>query len=386
VRRHLVGSFVIAALCAVTLALVAGGATAAQAAPPTEPLVPLNSSFEQAGDTWLLVPMGHLSSFLNTFWQLFVRSPTASGWVTVTPPGVADNGGLAVTAEGDHVLAGFLPSQDLRFSPLGSSTDSGQSWQGTYFPEALRADPDALSAGADGAVLALGRAKGATVLVRGAGSSSWRTLTTLDKLDHTRAGGLCGIARLTAVAVAPDGDELVGATCLRDGGSAVFALDGDTARPIAATIGGAEVSVLRLVATPNGVTGLFAAESAGKTELRAGWLATGARSFALSAPLALGSDALVATGTTALGGVFVLVGGPHGQRELAAVDPGSPEPAWDVLPPPPRGTVGAALANGRIDAVTVHNSILIDYTLDPGNDTWVSSQRLQVPIQYGSSS
>jgi hypothetical protein len=384
--RRLVGSFVAAALCTVALALAPADMTAAPAARPTGPPVPLNSSFEQAGDSWLVVPMGHLSSFLNTFWQLFVRSPTGSGWVTVTPPGVADNGGLAVTGGGDGVLAGFLPSQDLTFSPLGSSTDAGQSWQGAYFPEALSADPDALSAGTDGAVLALGRANGATVLGKRAGSSSWRTLTTLKKLGHTRAGGLCGIARLTAVAVAPDGDELVGAACLRDGGSAVFALSGDTARPIVAAIGGADVSVLRLMATPNGVSGLFAAQSAGGTELRAGWLATGARSFALSAPLALGSGTLVATGATGLGGVFVLVGRPHAERELAEVDPGSPAPSWDVLPPPPRGTVGAAFANGRTDAVTVHNSILIDYTLDPGHDTWVRSQRLQVPIQYGSSS
>ncbi len=386
-RRRLVGSLVVAALSVIAPVVTASGATAAGTTQRSAPAAPLNSSFEQAGDTWLVVPMGHLSNLLNTFWQLLVRSPTGSGWATVTPPGVADNGGLAVTAVGGRVLAGFLTSQDLTFSPLGSSTDAGRSWQGSYFPEALSAVPDALATATDGASLALGQAKSGTVLTTGIGTGSWQRLTTLGELNRTRAGARCGIARLTAVAVAPDGDELVGAACHRSDAAAAFALNGGSVHPLVAPISGTAVSVLRLVSTPSGVAGLFSAQRGSSTQLRAGWLATGASTFALSAPLTLGSGKrLVATGATAAGGMFVLLGaGQHGEPELVDVDPGSATPSWDVLPTPPRGTVGAAFSNGRTDAVTVHDSTLIDYTLDQASHTWVISQRLHVNIQYGSS-
>jgi hypothetical protein len=45
----------------------------------------------------------------------------------------------------------------------------------------------------------------------------------------------------------------------------------------------------------------------------------------------------------------------------------------------------AAFSAGRIDAVTVQSSTLIDYTLDQSSATWVRSQVVHVPIQYGSS-
>jgi len=374
----------VAALALIGGAVTPSGATAATSRPVES--APLNSSFEQSGDTWLVVPMGNLSNFLNTFWQLLVRSPTGSGWVTVTPPGVADNGGLAVTGVDNAVVAGFMPSQDLTFSPLGSTDDAGASWHGAYFPEALSDVPDALATGANGVGLALGRRDGGTVLWA-SGAGSWRTLTTLSKLDQARAGARCRMARMTAVAVAPDGDELVGGSCVRAGGSAVFALSGGSVQPIAVRAPGARVSVLRLLSVPGRVVGLFAIAHGRRTDLVAGWLADGARSFSLSAPLALPSDErLVATGSTAEGGVFVLLGrGPQDGRELAEVDPGSTTPSWDVLPGPPGGTLGAAFSNGRIDAVTVNGSTLIDYTLDQGDQTWVQSQRLHVPIQYGSS-
>jgi hypothetical protein len=48
--------------------------------------------------------------------------------------------------------------------------------------------------------------------------------------------------------------------------------------------------------------------------------------------------------------------------------------------------LGAAFSPGRIDAVTVHSSTLIDYAFDESTMTWVRSQAVHVPIQYGSSS
>jgi hypothetical protein len=48
--------------------------------------------------------------------------------------------------------------------------------------------------------------------------------------------------------------------------------------------------------------------------------------------------------------------------------------------------LGAAFSPGRIDAVTVHSSTLIDYVFDETSSTWVRAQVVHVPIQYGSSS
>jgi len=85
------------AAVAVSIGLIAPVTAAVAVAPASGASAmvsaPITSAFAQGNDTWLVVPMGHLSHFINTFWQLFVRTPTDNGWVTVTPPGVADNGG-----------------------------------------------------------------------------------------------------------------------------------------------------------------------------------------------------------------------------------------------------------------------------------------------------
>ena len=64
----------------------------------------------------------------TSFWQLFVRPATASRWSLVTPPGVADNGGLVAAGGGTSLVVGFRPSQNLVFSPLATSTDAGRNW------------------------------------------------------------------------------------------------------------------------------------------------------------------------------------------------------------------------------------------------------------------
>ena len=71
--------------------------------------------------------MGGSAASKKNFWQLFVRPAGASRWSLVTPEGVADNGGL-VAAGGTSLLVGFRPSQDLAFSPLATSADTGRNW------------------------------------------------------------------------------------------------------------------------------------------------------------------------------------------------------------------------------------------------------------------
>jgi hypothetical protein len=376
---------------------MAAAAPAASATDGALVSAPISTSLVQGDETWLVVPMGHLGDFLNTFWQLFVRSSSGDGWVTVTPPGVADNGGLVITdGPNGGLLAGFLPNQDLIFSPLSVTTDGGHTWTGVYFPQGLAAVPDALGGATSGSTLGLGRSTSGTLLETGVdltSLSSWRSVTTAGHLGHSAPGTRCGVSRLTAIAQGPPGVALIGASCTRRGVVGLFHVAGGdvsaVAVPASSTLAGATVSVLRLVPTATGVAMLLAAhERSGRTALVAGWLATAAQSVRLSRPIPVPLSAkLVASGTTPGGGLFVLLQPPGGRApELADIaPPGSGQSAWDVPPAPPRGTLGVAFSPGRIDAVTVQSSTLTDFSLD-SSGTWVQSQVVKVPIQYGSSS
>jgi hypothetical protein len=392
-------------LVAVVAAIVLGliGSVVITASPgsasPNGPVVaPLSSAFSQGDDAWLVVPMGHLSDFLNTFWQLFVRTPTDDGWVTVTPPGVADNGGLVVTDGPDGgLLAGFLANQDLTFSPLSLTTDAGHTWTAVYFPQSLAKVPDAIGGSTAGVSFGLGRSGRGSLLGTGTQPSplsSWHSVITAGRLGRSAAGIRCGVEQLTATAVASNGAPLVGASCARPGIVGLFAVGPAGVKAVTFSrspiVADATISVLRLVPTSAGIALLLAAqERSGRTALVAGWLSDPGKTAVVSAPLPVGfGSSLLASGTTPGGGLFVLLQPPNrSSPELADIPaPGAGQPAWDVPPSPPRGTLGVAFSPGRIDAVTVHFSTLIDYVFDQSSSTWVRSQVVQVPIQYGSSS
>ena len=119
-------------LIAAAMAAGCGAVPAASTAPPAVPAVPppLATSFaDGTGPGWTIVDMGGSAAEENNFWELFTRSPGSAAWRLATPLGVADNGGLVVAGTGgESLLTGFLPSQDLTFSPLAASGDSGASW------------------------------------------------------------------------------------------------------------------------------------------------------------------------------------------------------------------------------------------------------------------
>ena len=104
----------------------AGRAGAAPSAPAVT--VPLSTSLVTSQGTWAIAVMGGSAASEDDFWQLFVRPTGAGQWSEVTPPGVADNGGLVAAGTGTSLVIGFRPSQDLAFSPLATSTDAGRNW------------------------------------------------------------------------------------------------------------------------------------------------------------------------------------------------------------------------------------------------------------------
>ena len=136
---------------------------------------------------------------------------------------MASNGGVAAAVTGaSSAAAGFRPSQDLTFSPVATSTDSGGSWSaGSPVTAGLASDPDALAAGPAGRLIAL--TSNSTVAVQSQSQAAWTTLATERQIAASPAGRTCGLTRLTAVAFTPQGTPMVAGACDRTSAPGIFA-------------------------------------------------------------------------------------------------------------------------------------------------------------------
>lgn len=359
---------------------------------PPQLRVPLATAVTTPAGSWAVVAMGHLSDPLNTFWELFFLAPGASRWSLVTPPGVADNGGLVAGVPFfGPVAIGFEPSQQLHYSPLALSSDGGAHWTPALMPTALSAAPDALAyepAGpaVPGRALALVRTLGGQVLAGPASLIGWAPLVSGRAL-MALAGRSCGIEGLDAVAFGPGGGPMVGTGCRRPGQVGIFTLQGglwrQTGPTLSAPLAGSPTEMLRLDVSGSAITGLVADSNGAGSRLLAVWR-HGGGSWSASAPLPIGpSQTLLSTAFGVGGELAVLVAGPGKNRTPEEVAPGRP---WIRLPLLPPGTTTVApMGNGSIDAFDVHGSHLRVYTLAAGANTWISSQSMDVPIAYGSS-
>ena len=167
-----------AAVPAASVAATTAATTTGAPVPPTL-RAPLATALTTPTGSWAVVAMGHTGQLVNTFWQLLFRAPGASSWRLVTPPGVADNGGLVLSVGSDGAATvGFEPSQQLRYSPLALSTDNGATWAPALVPGSLVAAPDALAvaSGNPGGALALVRGSAVRVLARGGRRLQWQPL------------------------------------------------------------------------------------------------------------------------------------------------------------------------------------------------------------------
>ena len=359
---------------------------------PAPLLVPLASSFSTPDGTWVDVPMGRVGQLVNTFWQTFVLRPSSSRWTLVTPPGVADNGGLVSTSSSNgRVLAGFEASQLLGYSPLAETADAGRSWSAGLVPARLAATPDALALSSQGGMLALLGSDGGSVLSSTGNPSVWHTLVRATALRRSPAGRNCGLLRLGAVAFAPDGSPLVGATCDGGGRAGVFARVGASwvLEPLRLPGGRSSVGeTLRLSSSGGPTSALVELDGVRRVALVGAWpLAAG--SWSASRPLALPARTrLVASGTLGSGAVFVLLATVSSLR-LETTGLPRAGAAWQELPAPPPGTAAAAFSGAagatRVDAFVAHGSTLTDDVLDLRSRRWVRSQTIEVPITYGSS-
>jgi hypothetical protein len=378
-------------LAGLTACASASAKVATTSVPP--PTTPLATSLVTTQGGWATMVMGGSAANENNFWQLIVRLPGASTWSLVTPPGVADNGGLVAAGSATSLLIGFRPSQDLAFSPLASSGNVGKTWATGLLNAALASVPDALSIGTGGQDLAL--LSNGTVDV-GSANGSWSTLTTLKALAASAPGRACGLQDVTAVSFWGDGSYVVAGDCTRAGVVGVFRdTDGtwEAAGPeLPAAYAGQPVRVLRL----SGTTVLLQAGP----DLLATWL----NGTQWSVPQALTDAGTVqssgfgpgdATAWVLLSdgrAATIINGSSQGWSELPRVPAGTavlaaPGPLSDPSartaalptggnrPPGPTGAWQALAASGK--RLTV-------WTLEGAS--WTKKQVIEVPIQYGSSS
>jgi hypothetical protein len=372
-----------------------GSAAASRSGPgPAAALPQLATSVSVAGGTsWAVVLMGSSAAQQNNFWQLFARPAAASKWRQVTPAGVADNGGLVVGITGPSALvSGFRPSQDLAFSPLAVTANSGTSWSAGHPVSRGLADvADALAADPAGQLIAV-TSSGTAELGSHLGAA-WTRLTSTPALARTPAGRACGLTRLTAAAFGAAAAVMLAGRCDRPGIAGIFTLRGGSWQPAgpvipAALTGGAKrIEVLRLVTLGTQTEALLEAGTGSAATVLAAWSADGGAHWQLSPPLrpATGRDqaaSAVESASFGPGGTagLILAGG---RGEILA-GPGTP---WRALPALPRWTAVLVVGSGgRLDALTAHGRALADWRLQPGPGSWSQVQQLSITIPYGSSS
>ena len=350
--------------------------------PPTV-TAPLSTSLVTAQGTWAVAVMGGSAASHNNFWQLFVRPAGASRWSLVTPEGVADNGGLVAAGASTSLIVGFRPSQNLAYSPLASSTDTGKNWTPGLLDAGLADTPGAMAVSPSGQTLALLQ-DGTIQTAPTAGAAAagrWTPLTTLNALAASAPGRSCGLTSVVAVSFGPNKDPMAAGSCARPGVAGVFTDTGGTWRSAGLALAGKglgqdTVQVLGLGATADGNVALLAA---GNSLLAAWWNGT---RWTVSDPVAASpvtASTVTALGFGADGSAWLLLGG--GRAETIGGTGGS----WQALPPVPPGTATLAPGTGgTYDALAVSGSRLTVWRLAQG--AWAKVQLITVPIVYGSSS
>jgi hypothetical protein len=366
-------------------ALVLAGCGSARPAAATTPLYartarvvtgPLSTSFVNARGSWAIVPMGGSVAGNETFWELFTEPEKASGWSEVTPPGVADNGGLVAASQqqATSVTIGFRASQGLVFSPTATSADAGRTWAPDVLEYGLADTPDALSTGTSGESAAL--FGNGVIATQAAPGGAWSPVTTVGQLAASPAGRMCQLTGVDAVAVDQQAGVLVGGDCARPGIAGILSYAGgswtyDPPR-LPGQYGGDQIQVLRM--------------SSQALLLRAGtdllilWRTTSG--WSAPAVLAGAGPAMVAAGFGSGLAAWVLLSGGRAQTITG------PSGSWQQLPAVPAGTAALAQdespAGQGLDALAVSGDTLTVWR-DTAR-TWAKAQAINVPIVAGSSS
>jgi hypothetical protein len=378
--------------------LAACGGSASSASPDTtapadggQAGVSLATSLSTAHDSWAVLPV----SSGPAFWEVFARPSGSAFWRLVTPPGVADTGGLVASGDGNSSLTvAVRPSDKLVFSPLAATSDGGSSWSaGGPIDSAVAASPDALAA--DGSKLIALLSDGA-IETSANGGSSWSALAEPGAIAASPAGKSCGGAvRVTSISFGTAGSQvLAGGSCGTSGTTVFSYTPGNGWQRLGKPAGGQLVRLSAGVALVRGAAGLSAL-----------WYGYGWYAYAplTSRPQAAGWDAsaplpvsgqVIASGTTLIGsgaaavpGAWVLLSGGRAATVDAPGAAAKGAAQWTLLPRVPSGTrVLASGPGGATDTLAVSGATVTVWRLEPKTTVWSKVQTISVPVQYGSSS
>lgn len=358
----------------------AGGGTSA-----ATPAVSLATSLSTARDSWAVVPVPASPAF----WEVLVRPAASPAWRLVTPPGVADNGGLIAAAPSASALTvAVRPSQSLLFSPLASTADAGTAWSaGGPLSAGVAASPGALAAAGSDLAAVLGNG---TIETSANAGSSWQTLARPGAIAASPAARGCGTVAVTSVTFGTTASEILAAgSCGTSGTTAVFShvASGGWQRlslPVPGQLVRLFAGGTALLAAKAGLTALWAGGWHGHAPL--GPSPSGTESWRQSAALPAGgtvtaSGELAGPASAAGDGMWVLL--PGGR----AATIGGPGQQWLLLPPVPAGAESLASGpNGAVDALTASGATLTIWRLARAATLWTKIQTITVPVQYGSSS
>ncbi len=351
-------------------------------------LTPLATSLPGAGGSWALLPAG-ASSGEEHFWELLRRrGGRGASWSLVTPPGVQDNGGLAIAAAGGTLLAGFLPSYNLHFSPLALTPDGGSSWTPDLLPltGGLLGVPDSLALSSDGTAYALLVRNGGEVVMSDGGGGEWRALTAVRALATLPVAHGCGLRSIDAIASTSPHGVLVGGACMHGGQIGEYAYANGrwrtAAPPTPATLRGNPSRVMSLASTNGTVFTLVDFPSASQNTLLAAWSADGGHSWTETRPLVMGArEDPIAAGPAPHAHTFLLVSTPHGDRLRI----GASSTPWRTTPRPPAGTATVAVGGaGEVDALAVHGYNIADWRLLGTSGLWHRVGTLHVSVSASS--
>jgi hypothetical protein len=384
-RRRAAAGLLLLGLLAGTLA-ACGSSSGSGSGRATDALAtPLATSLPSAGDSWALLPAG-ASSGEEHFWELLHRGASSSRWSVVTPPGVQDNGGLAIAAAGGTLLAGFLPSYNLHFSPLALTTDGGATWAPAVLPGPLTSVPDSLVLSSGGAAYALLGRDGGEILVSDTPGGEWRSLTTARALATLPVARGCGLTSIDAIAsLSPEG-VLAGSACTQAGqiGEYVYTHSSwrRAAPPTPTGLRGDPSRVISLASTSGTTLTLVDFLSASQNTLLAAWSIDGGHTWTEAPPLVMGArEDLIAAGPGPHSRTFLLVSTAHGSRLRI----GAPFTPWRATPRPPAGTATVALSGaGEVDALAVHGYNIVDWQLVGTPRAWHRAGTLRVSVSAAS--
>ncbi len=367
--------------------------------------VPLTTSFETASGEWVVLPMGHLETKLNKFWEVLVKRAGSPRWSLDTPPGVADNGGFAVAvgsgsaasgsdlssgtgrdADGDgtSVAMGFLVSNLLGFSPLAFTESTAKHWTTGVLPGSLTPLPGSFAGTAGHGYLALlGRRGSRRVAASSSGRSSWTTLTTETAVASSNSGRACRLVALTAVAVMPGGERLLGGSC-RSGRVGLFELSGGSIVAAAPRLGRVAKVGTSVAAIDVSRQGAVVVVVEGRRDVVSLVERDGSWQETAALPIAPGEHLEELSESPGGEPAVLLAKGSEAaprSEELVLLD----GTRWQSEGSVPKGTQAVALAARSVTAFLVHDSEAKIKLRRPSGD-WVTMQRLVAPILYGSSS